>query len=50
MSNEYTFGVCKGCGLCKALKDGACSDCAKVAGAQFEDFFKEFLKEKPSGI
>lgn len=49
MSNEYTFGICKGCNKATVLKDGQCQKCNSINNV-FEELFKGFIKEKPSGI
>lgn len=48
--SEYYLGVCKGCGKTTALKDGGCVECNKTANKQFEDFFKDIIRERPNGL
>lgn len=50
MANEEYMGVCKGCNKFQVLKDGACEECAKTANKQFEDFFKDIIRERPNGL
>ena len=50
MANEEYIGICKGCNQCKVLKAGACEECAKTANKQFEDFYKDIIREKPDGL